>query len=179
MDWMSAIVTPTRRWALNYYITRSRQEIRQLENRQVRDKIWQSKPALSREQGLRASGPPVEHQKNENDTTPMAIRVRVNICCSYVRSPTPSHTQPFRTLQINWEVNFFKEVFARPLLLSRCDSFCMNLHIWVYNNHHHHHHQVELLTLISRTLSRHLSLSAIAFGRSSWKHLVSAQRWWI
>ena len=33
-----------------------------------------------------------------------------SIYCSSVRSPTPSHTQ---TLQIKWEVYFFKEVFIR------------------------------------------------------------------
>ena len=32
-------------------------------------------------------------------------------------------------LTIKWEVYFFKEVFPRPLLLCRYDSFCMNLHM--------------------------------------------------
>ena len=31
--------------------------------------------------------------------------------------------------QIKGEIYFFKEVFARPLTLCRCDSFCMNLHM--------------------------------------------------
>ena len=33
-----------------------------------------------------------------------------SICCSFVRSPTPSHTQPF---QIKWEVYFSKNCVAR------------------------------------------------------------------
>ena len=33
-----------------------------------------------------------------------------SICCSSVRSPTPSHTQPF---QIKWEVYFSKDCVAR------------------------------------------------------------------
>ena len=75
--------------------------------------------------------PPVEHQENEKDTMPMAIRVRVNICCSYVQSPTPSHTQPLRTLQINCEVYFFKEVFARYYILRHYESALIC--IWLYN----------------------------------------------
>ena len=61
--------------------------------------------------------PPVEHQENAKDTTPMAIRVGVNIFCSYVRSPTPSHTQPFWTLQIIWEVYIF---FKSSLVIIYC-----------------------------------------------------------
>ena len=41
-------------------------------------------------------------------------------------------------------------------------------------HHHHHHHQVVLPAQISLTLSRHLSLSFIAFGRSSGLHPVSS-----
>ena len=39
----------------------------------------------------------------------------------------------------------------------------------------HHHHHVVLLTQISLTLSRHFSLSFIAYGRSSRLHPVSSQ----
>ena len=52
-----------------------------------------------------------------------------SICCSSVRSPTPSHTQPF---QIKWEEYFSKDCVARlycvvVMILSAC--IC----IWVYN----------------------------------------------
>ena len=39
--------------------------------------------------------------------------------------------------------------------------------------HHHHHHHVVLVARISLTISRHLSLSFIASGRSSGQHPVS------
>ena len=45
-----------------------------------------------------------------------------SICCSSVRSPTPSHTQPF---QIKWEVYFSKEVCRSSLLCRRYDSACI------------------------------------------------------
>ena len=41
-------------------------------------------------------------------------------------------------------------------------------------HHHHHHHHVVPLAQISLTLSRHPSLSFIAFGRSSGLHPVSS-----
>ena len=48
---------------------------------------------------------------------------------------------------------------------------------WVMLNRiHHHHHHVVLSAQIFLTLSRHPSLSFIAFGRSSGLHPVSAQR---
>ena len=40
----------------------------------------------------------------------MANRVGESICCNSVRSPTPSHTQPF---QIKWEVYFSNNCVAR------------------------------------------------------------------
>ena len=42
------------------------------------------------------------------------------------------------------------------------------------NNHHHHHHHVVPLARISLTLSRHFSLSFIAFDRFSGLHPVSS-----
>ena len=47
-----------------------------------------------------------------------------SICCSSVRSPTPSHTQPF---QIKWAVYFSKNY---------CVSlwFCMHLHMSIQQN---------------------------------------------
>ena len=43
-----------------------------------------------------------------------------------------------------------------------------------FSHYHHHHHHVVSLARISQTLSRHLSLSFIAFGGSSGLHPVSS-----
>ena len=43
-----------------------------------------------------------------------------------------------------------------------------------HHHHHHHHHHVEPLAWISLTLSRHPSLSFIAFGWSSGLHPISS-----
>ena len=53
-----------------------------------------------------------------------------SICCSSVRSPTPSHTQPF---QINWEVYFSRELCRSSSLCRRYDSACICI-MWLYNN---------------------------------------------
>ena len=47
---------------------------------------------------------------------------------------------------------------------------CIQRHSYIYNHHHH----VVPLARISRTLSRHFSLSFIASGRSSGLHPVSS-----
>ena len=52
-------------------------------------------------------------------------------------------------------------------------SFCCNKIIVCHSNHHHHHHDVQLAQ-ISLTLSLHVFLSFIAFGRSSGLHPVSS-----
>ena len=49
-------------------------------------------------------------------------------------------------------------------------SLCVYVCIYIY----HHHHHVVPLARISLTLSRHFSLSFIAFGRSSGQHPVSS-----
>ena len=51
-----------------------------------------------------------------------------SICCSSVRSPITSHTQPF---QIKWEVYFSKELCRSSLLWRFYDSACIC--IWVCN----------------------------------------------
>ena len=83
-----------------------------------------------------APWPPVEHQENEKDTKLTAIRVGVNILHFCSVSSSLSHTN----VTIKWEVYFVKEVFARPLSLCRCDSFCMYISIfiiWLYNTTSH------------------------------------------
>ena len=49
-----------------------------------------------------------------------------SICCSSVRSPTPSHIQPF---QIKWEVYFSKNCVAR---LYYCVVMIMYAYVYVY-----------------------------------------------
>ena len=52
-----------------------------------------------------------------------------SICCSSVRSPTPSHSKtfcnPFEPFQIKWEVCFSKELCRSSLLCRRYDSACI------------------------------------------------------
>ena len=112
---------------LNYYITWWDWKSASLRSDELETRCGRVSQHSAESWGPR---PPVEQQKNEKDTTPMAIRVGVNICCSYVRSPTPSHTQSFQTLQINWEVYFFKEVFAHYYILRHYDSawICISLY---------------------------------------------------
>ena len=57
---------------------------------------------------------------------------------------------------------------------SRTTLFQSLLTFFSYSFHHHHHHVVPLAR-ISLTLSRHFSLSFIAFDRSSGVHPVSSQ----
>ena len=120
---------------LNYYITRSRQEVSELKVRWVRDKMWLRKPPPSRRgprdprlswrldeletrcgresqhpaesgpPGLRLSSPGERERHNADGHKSGGQYIAVS-----VRSPTPSHTQTF---QIKWEVNVFKEVFTR------------------------------------------------------------------
>ena len=58
-----------------------------------------------------------------------------SICCSSVRSPTPSHSKtlsnPFELFQIKWEVYFSKELCCLSLLCRRYNSACICL--WVCN----------------------------------------------
>ena len=79
---------------LNYYITRWRQEVSQFGDQ----KFWRPDPLMTRcgresqhpakwALGLRLSNPG-ERERN----TVMANREGRSICCSSVRSPTPSHT---------------------------------------------------------------------------------------
>ena len=51
-----------------------------------------------------------------------------SICCSSVRSPTPSHTQPF---QIKWEVYFPKKTVSLIFIVSSL-WFCMHLQMYMY-----------------------------------------------
>ena len=104
--------------ALNYYITQYtgnsiRLGIRESENDAV------EKTALSRELGPRASGWAAQENGKETQLRPIEWG---SICCSSVRSPTPSPKQPF---QIKWEVYFSKELCRSSLLSRRYDFACI------------------------------------------------------
>ena len=63
-----------------------------------------------------------------------------------------------------------------PVLMGhlKCHYAVQKRIMYYFNCHHHHHHHVVPLARISLTLSRHFSLSFIAFGRSSGLHPVSS-----
>ena len=69
-------------------------------------------------------------------------------------------------------------VFRDSNVLCICYEHSMyisHISIWLwYKCHHHHHHHVVPQSRISLALSRHFSLSFIAFGRSSGLHPVSS-----
>ena len=76
-----------------------------------------------------APGPPVEQPWRTRKTTLTAIRVGgVNILQFCSVSSSLSHANVTNKLRGTY---FSKEVFARPLSLCRCDSFCMNLHMTI------------------------------------------------
>ena len=75
----------------------------------------------------------------------------------------------------------FKSPFCHQFLLiyfsSRIVRFISLISVFSYQHHHHHH--VVPLAWISLTLSRHISLSFIASGRSSGLHPVSSHSCWM
>ena len=76
------------------------------------------------------------------------------------------------------QFNFLYCLFSLLLSQSVCLSVCLSIslshkHMYIYKHHHHHHHVVPLAR-ISLTLSRHFSLSFIAYGRSSGLHPISS-----
>ena len=103
---------------LNYHITQCRQEAIELECRRVGDKSGREShhpaegalgapssfgdPLVTRcgresqhSAESRAPGPPVEQQENEKDNAD-GHKSGVQYIAVFVRSPTPSHTQPFK-----------------------------------------------------------------------------------
>ena len=97
---------PQEEGGVNYYITECTGNSISLETRPVGDKMRYWKPAPSR-LGPQASGWAAQESGKETQLWPIEWG---SICCSSVRSPTPSHTQPF---QIKWEVYFSKNCVAR------------------------------------------------------------------
>ena len=88
-------------------------------------------PALSREAGH--PGPRLSCPGKRERRTVMAGGAGGQYVAVFVRSPTPSHTQPF---QIKWGVYFFKELCRSSLLcwICFCTYMCMYSCSWLCNS---------------------------------------------
>ena len=123
MGWMR------RRWTLNYYITQC-----------TGNSISWGSDELEIRYGRENQHPerlgPQAHvwaaQENGKETRLWPIEWGL-ICCSSVRSPTPSHTQTF---QIKWEVYFSKELCRSSLLCRRYDSTCRCICVCIVSHGH-------------------------------------------
>ena len=113
------IVTPTRRrWMLNYYITQCTGNSISLRSDQLERRSWIEVHVPER---LGHQAPAWAAHENGEETRLWPIDSG-SICCSSVRSPTSSQTQPF---QIKWEVYFSKELCRLSLLCRRYDFACI------------------------------------------------------
>ena len=119
------IVTPTRRWTLNYYITQCTGNSISWGSDELEIRCGRENQHPER---LGPQAPGWATQENGKETQLWPIEWG-SICCSSVWSPTTSHTQPF---QIKWEVYFSRELCCSSLLCRRYDFVCIC--IWVYNN---------------------------------------------
>ena len=135
-------------WALNYYITQCtgssiswRQDAVEKASTQqcgpsgprlsscswISDELeirYSRENQHSERLGPQASGWAAQENGKEMRSWPLEWG---SICCSYVPSPTPFHTQPF---QIKWEVYFSKELCSSSLLCRRYDSSCMQMYMY-------------------------------------------------
>ena len=100
------VMLTRRRWTLHYYITQCTGNSISWGSEEL--EIRCSKENWHPEK-LGPQAPGWVTQENGKETRLWPI-VWGSICCSTVRSPTPSHTQPF---QIKWEVCFSKTCVAR------------------------------------------------------------------
>ena len=115
------IVTPTRRrWTLNYYITQCTGNSISWGSDELEIRCSRENPHPER---LGSQAPGWAALENGKETRLWPIEWG-SICCSSVRSPTPSHTQPF---QIKWEVYFSKNCVARLNCV-----VVMILHVYAY-----------------------------------------------
>ena len=122
------IVTPTRRrWTLNYYITHCTGNSISLGSEELEIRCWFEEHVPER---LAHQAPSWAAQEKGKETRLWPIEWG-SICCSSVRSPTPSHTHPF---QIKREVYFSKELCRSSLLCRRYDYLCIYIcFMWLYN----------------------------------------------
>ena len=121
-------------WTSNYNITRCTGSSDELERR-----CWIEEHVPER---LVPQAPGWAAQENGKETWLWPIEWG-SICGSSIRSPTPSHTQPF---QIKWEVYLSKEL-CRSSLLCHCYDLAW-ICIWVNNNNKHYQFGSEDLGVI-------------------------------
>ena len=155
---------PKIEWALNYYITQSRQKSRQLQFKlqlemrcgresHTRPKelvalmSWGPEKMLIRRSKEShhpaewASGPPVEHQENEKDTTLPAIRVKVKILTFLFGLQLPLTRKPWITFWNPYNkvrgTYIYKEVFERLfiIVLLWCCRWQYNIYSPLFSQH--------------------------------------------
>ena len=121
-------VTPTRRRRTsNYYITRCTGS----------SISWRVRCGRENQHPERLSpqAPCWAAQENGKETLLWPLEWG-SICCSSVRSPTPSHSKtlsnPFEPFQIKWVVYFSRELCRSSLFYRRYDSACIFI-MWLYN----------------------------------------------
>ena len=99
----------------------------------------------------------------------MAIKVGVNILQFCSVTNTLSHANVTNKVR---GIFFFKEVFARPLSLCHCDSFCMNLHMSIqYSYEPPHMVRQKQDDQLEHTFSSYVRIQDVA--------LKTCQRWWM
>ena len=108
---------------LNYYITRWRQEVSELESDELETRC--GRESTTQQKGPWASG--WAALENKKDTTLMTIRVGVNMLqfCSVSNSLSRAN------LTIKWDIYFFKEVFARLYSLRQYVSCVLHVHVYM------------------------------------------------
>ena len=143
MGWMSAIVTSTRRWALNIYITRWRLPVSTELKVQVQ-LVWRPDPLVTRcgresqHPGEWAPGPRLSSPGERERNAAIANRVRGNMLQFCLVSNTLSNT----TLSNKVRGIFFKELCRSSLLLccrlfgqSEIQHYYVTLTIQFNNSH--------------------------------------------
>ena len=118
VEWVQFVTPTRRRWALNYYITQCKGNSISWGSNDLEIRCGRESPGWAA-------------QENGKETRLWPIEWG-SICCSSVRSPTPSHTQPF---QIKWEVYFSKRMCRSSLLCRRYDFayICIYADVYAYN----------------------------------------------
>ena len=117
---MQFVTLTRRRWTLNYYITQCTGNSISWGSDELEIKCGRENQHPER---LGPQAPGWVAQENGKETL-MAIKGGGLLCCSSVRSPTPSHTQPFQKIE--------RYIFLRTMSLVFIVSslwFCMHLHV--------------------------------------------------
>ena len=103
---------------------------------------WENAGLRNMSQRGWAPRPPVEQRRRTGKKRLWQIEWG-SICCNFVRSPTPSHSQPF---QIKWEVYFSKNIVVRRYFVV---VFCIEMYVYYEAIQHWDWKQVALFTTTS------------------------------